>query len=141
MLGYFHSAEPRRLVMVVGKAPAVGDTTLCWAAGVFDLEGAGWAARPVKPAPTSTPLTVTVKRSAEYGAVYGQVDARALRVRVRFRDRPSLMEVPAIQTGRQFQVNLYVGVFQAGWEPVELTAFDAEGRRLAGCALPNCPGN
>ena len=140
MLGYFRSTEPRRLVMIVGKAPAVGDTTLCWAAGVFDLEGAGWAARPVKPASTATPLTVTVKGSAGYGAVYGQVDARAERVRVRFRDRPSLLEVPAVLTGRQFQVNLYVGVFPPGWTPVELTAYDAAGRRVAGCTLPNCPG-
>jgi hypothetical protein len=141
MFGYFWSAEPRRLVMIVGKAPADGDTKLCWAAGVFDRNGAGWAARPVKPAATATPLTVTVTGSTEYGAVYGQVDARAVRVRVRFDGRPSLLEVPAVQTGRQFQVNLYVGVFPPGWRPVEVTAFDAGGRQLTGCALPDCPDN
>ena len=61
--------------------------------------------------------------------MYGQVDARALRVRVRFRDRPSLMEVPAIQTGRQFQVNLYVGLFQAGYRSGGLVAAMEPGSR------------
>ena len=60
---------------------------------------------------------------------------------MRFDGRPLLLEVPAVLTGRQFGVNLYVGVFPPGWRPVELTTFDAQGRQLTGCALPDCPGN
>jgi hypothetical protein len=140
MLGYFRSAELRRLVMIVAKPLGVGDTTVCWAAGVFDLKGAGWAARPVRPSSVAIPLTARVERSAGYGAVYGQVDPRAVRVRVRFRGRPSLLEVAVVQTRMQFGVNLYVGLFQPGWVPVELTAFDAEGRQLTGCAVGPRPG-
>jgi hypothetical protein len=139
-IGYFRSAELRRIVMISGKPPAAGETTFCWAVGVFDLKGTGWTPRPVKPVRIATSLTVTAEVSDEYGLVYGQVDARAVRVRVRFRDRPSLLEVPVIQTSWQYQVNLYVSLFGPGLVPVEVTAYDAQGHQLGGCSLPNCPG-
>jgi hypothetical protein len=140
VIGSFRSVEFRRIVMISGKPPVPGETTICWVVGVFDLKGAGWTPRPVKPVAIVTSLTVTAEGSAEYGIVYGQVDARAVRVRVRFRDRPSLLEVPVVQTSYEYGVNLYVGLFQPGLVPVEVTAYDAQGHQLAGCSLPNCPG-
>ena len=72
---------------------------------------------------------------------------RAYRVRVRFTENRSIPEVPVIHSANQYLVNFYVGLFPPGWEPIEVTAFDAEGRQLAGCAvdplvgaLPRCPG-
>jgi hypothetical protein len=133
LIVHFRSAEYRRLVFIGGKPPASGETTVCWAVGVHDLEtGAGKLSRPVKP--------------VGYGAIYGQVDKRAYRVRVRFRDRP-ILDVPVIHSANQYLVNFYVGLFPPGWTPIEVTAFDLEDRRLAGCAvdpsvgaLPRCPG-
>jgi hypothetical protein len=73
---------------------------------------------------------------------------RTHRVRVRFRDQPTILDVPAIYGLYRWDVNFYVGLFPPGWLPVEVTSFDAEGRQLAGCAielsasrLPRCPGN
>ena len=68
-------------------------------------------------------------------------------MRVRFRDQP-ILDVPVIQVANQYLVNFYVGLFPRGWTPIEVTAFDLEGRRLAGCTflrsrldvLPPCPG-
>jgi hypothetical protein len=68
-------------------------------------------------------------------------------VQVRFRDRPTL-DLAAIHGSYVYEVNFYVGLFPPGWVPVEVTTIDAQGRRLAGCAidpsvstLPRCPGN
>jgi hypothetical protein len=68
-------------------------------------------------------------------------------VRVRFRNRPSPVDVPVIHSFQLYQVNLYLGLFPPGWVPVEVTAFDPDERQLAGCAvepsvgaLPPCPG-
>jgi hypothetical protein len=33
LIGYFRSPEYRRLVMIGGKPPASGETTVCWAVG------------------------------------------------------------------------------------------------------------
>ena len=92
------------------------------------------------------PLTADLDHGDGYGAVYGQVDKPAFRVRVRFRDRP-ILDVPVIHSANQYLVNFYVGLYPPGWEPIEVTAFDMEDRRLAGCAvdpsvgaLPRCPG-
>jgi hypothetical protein len=148
LIGYFRSAQYRRLVVMGGKPPASDETTICWAVGVFDPDGAGRLSRPVEPVPVTTPLTANVEGSAGYGIVYGQVDKRTVRVRVRFRDRPSPVDVPVIHTLRTYLVNLYVGLFPPGWVPVQVTAFDANDRQLAGCALqppagaatlPRCP--
>jgi hypothetical protein len=143
----FRSAEYRRLVFIGGKPPASGETTVCWAVGVYDLEtGAGKLSRPVKPVSIAIPLTADLDEGAGYGAIYGQVDKRAYRVRVRFRDQP-ILDVPVIHSANQYLVNFYVGLFPPGWEPIEVTAFDLEDRQLAGCAvepsvgaLPRCPG-
>jgi hypothetical protein len=114
---------------------------------VFDLDGAGALPGPVRPASIATPLGGQVSQGAGYGSVRGLVDRRSFRVRVRFRDRPDLLEVPVIHGTHTYLVNFYVALFPPGWAPVEVTAFDAEGRRLAGCAvdpsagaLPRCPG-
>jgi hypothetical protein len=148
VVGYFRSAEFRRLVMVVAKLPSVGEGTICWAGGVFGLDGAGALPGPVRPASIATGLGAQVSRSAGYGWVRGLVDRRSFRVRVRFRDRPDLLDVPVIHGSHTYLVNFYVGLFPPGWVPVEVTAFDAEGRQLAGCAvdpsasaLPRCPGS
>jgi hypothetical protein len=57
LIGYFQSPEYRRLVMIGGKLPASGETTVCWAVGVYDLNGAGKLSRPVKPVSITIPLT------------------------------------------------------------------------------------
>jgi hypothetical protein len=121
--------------MVVAKLPSVGEGTLCWAAGVFDLDGAGALQGPVRPVSIATPLGAQVSRGAGYGSVRALVDRRSFRVQVRFGDRPDLLEVPVIHGTHSYLVNFYVGLFPPGWAPVEVTAFDAEGRRLAGCAV------
>ena len=150
LIVHFRSAEYRRLVMIGGNPPASGETTVCWAVGVFDLEtGAGKLSRPVKPVSITIPLTADLDDGPRYGAVYGQVDKRAYRVRVKFTEsnRP-ILDVPVIQVANQYLVNFYVGLFPRSWTPGEVTAFDAEGRRLAGCTflpyrfdvLPPCPG-
>lgn len=150
----FRSAEYRRLVFIGGKPPASGETTVCWAVGIYDLEtGAGKLSRPVRPVSVAIPgqvdLTADLDDGPGYGAVYGQVDKRAYRVRVRFTEsnRP-ILDVAVIQAANQYLVNFYVGLFPRGWTPGEVTAFDAEGRQLAGCTflpyrfdvLPPCPG-
>jgi hypothetical protein len=147
LIVHFRSAEYRRLVMIGGKPPASGETTICWAVGVYDLEtGAGRLSRPVKPVSVAIPLTADLDQGAGYEAVYGQVDKRAYRVRVRFPDQPTL-DVPVIQAANQYLVNFYVGLFPPAWTPIEVTAFDTEDRQLASCALnppasapPPCPG-
>jgi hypothetical protein len=52
-----------------------------------------------------------------------------------------------IQSWGSYVVNLYIGLFPPGWVPVEVTAYDANGRQVAGCALDpsaatlgRCPG-
>jgi hypothetical protein len=149
LIAHFRSAEYRRLVMIGGKPPALGETTVCWAVGVFDLEnGAGKLSRPVTPVSIAIPLTADFDEGAGYAAVYGQVDKRAFRVRVRFSEDRPILDVPVIQAANQYLVNFYVGLYPPGWEPVEVTAFDGEGRQLAGCTflrsrlevLPPCPG-
>jgi DNA-directed RNA polymerase specialized sigma24 family protein len=149
LIAHFRSAEYRRLVMIGGKPPALGETTVCWAVGVFDLEdGAGKLSRPVRPVSIAIPLTADLDEGAGYAAVYGQVDKRAFRVRVRFSEDRPILDVPVIQAANQYLVNFYVGLYPPGWEPVEVTAFDGEGRQLAGCTflrsrldvLPPCPG-
>jgi hypothetical protein len=154
LIAHFRSAEYGRLVMIGGKPPASGEKTVCWAVGVFDLEdGAGKLSRPVRPVSTAIPLTADFDEGPRYAALYGQVDKRAYRVRVRFADQPvfgprPILDVPVIQVANQYLVNFYVGLFPRDWMPVEVTAYDAEDRRLAGCAfmrsmpdvLPPCPG-
>ena len=148
LIGYFRSAQFRRLVVMGGKPPASDETTVCWAVGAFALDGSGTLSRPVEPVPIATRLTANVEGSATYGMIYGQVDKRTVRVRVRFRDRPSPSDVPVVHTLQTYEVNLYVGLFPPGWVPVQVTAFDATDRQLAGCALqpsagtaalPRCP--
>jgi hypothetical protein len=140
LIGYMRSAEFRRMVMLVGKRPDLGDTTVCWAVATFDLDGRAERLGAVRPAAIATPLTVTSVRSSNHVIVQGQTGKEAVLVRVRFRDRPAVLDLPVLQSWGSFSVNLYVGLFPPDWEPVELTAHDAAGRRLTGCTLPNCPG-
>jgi hypothetical protein len=147
LIGYYRSAEYRRLVLVAGKRPGLGETTICWAAAVFDLDGKAERLDAVRPASTAVPLTATNGGSSNVGVVQGQTAKEAALVRVRFRDQPALLELPVIQSWGSYVVNLYIGLFPPGWVPVEVTAFDANGRQVAGCALDpsaatlgRCPG-
>lgn len=147
MVGYYRSAEFRRLVMVAAKRPGLGETTVCWAAAVFGLDGEAEGLAAVRPVSTALPLTATSGGSSNVGVVQGQTAKEAVLVRVRFRDRPALLDLPVIQSWAPYSVNLYVGLFPPGWAPVEVTAYDANGRQVAGCALdpsastlPPCPG-
>ena len=146
-VGYYRSAEFRREVMVAAKRPGLGETTVCWGAGVFDLDGRPERLEAVRPTSTAVPLTATSGGTGDYGVVQGQTAKEAVLVRVRFRDQPALLDLPVIQSWSTYVVNLYVGLFPPGWAPVEVTAYDANGRQLAGCALdPSastmgpCPG-
>ena len=148
LVGYFRSAELGRLAMVVAKKPAPGETTICWAAGVFGLDGSGERPGRVQPVSTSSALTATVGASGGHGTVHGHAGKEATRVRVRFRDQPAALDIPVIQSWAGYLANLYVGLHPPGWVPVEVTTFDATGRRLAGCTigsrggvLPRCPGS
>jgi hypothetical protein len=147
LVGYLRSAEFRRLVMVAAKRPGFRETTVCWAAAVFDLDGKAERLGAVRPAPVAAPLTATSGGTGDYGVVQGQTAKEAVLVRVRFRDQPVLLDLPVIQSWGPYSVNVYVGLFPPGWAPVEVTAYDAAGRRVAGCALdpsastlPPCPG-
>jgi hypothetical protein len=104
-------------------------------AAVFDLDGKPERLDAVRPAAIAAPLTATSGGTSQYGVVQGQTAKEAALVRVRFRDRPALLEVPVIQSWGSYAVNVYVGLFPPGWVPVEVSAYDAAGRRLAGCAL------
>jgi hypothetical protein len=95
---------------------------------------------PVRPASTAAPLTAASDASSHYGTVQGQTGKEAILVRVRFRDRPGLLDLAVVQSWAGYEVNFYVGLFPHDWTPVEVTAYDAAGRRLAACALPRCPG-
>lgn len=135
LIGYYRSAEFRHMVLVVGKRPGLGETTICLGAAVFDLDGKPERLDAVRPAAIAAPLTATSGGTSQYGVVQGQTAKEAALVRVRFRDRPALLEVPVIQSWGSYAVNVYVGLFPPGWVPVEVSAYDAAGRRLAGCAL------
>jgi hypothetical protein len=147
MVAYFRSAEFRRMVMVAAKRPGLGETTVCWAAAVFGDDGKAEVLGAVRPVSTALPLTATSGGSSNVGVVQGQTARDAVLMRVRFRDRPAPLDLPVIQSRPTYLVNLYVGIFPPGWTPVEVTAYDANGRQVAGCALdpsaaplPNCPG-
>jgi hypothetical protein len=140
LVGYYRSAELRRMVMVMGKRPGVGERTVCLAAAVFGLDGKAERLDAVRPVSTATPLTATVGGSGDYGVVQGHAAKEAVLVRVRFRDLPTLLEVPVIQSWAGYDVNIYVGLFPPGLVPTEVTAYDAAGRQLATCAPPRCPG-
>jgi hypothetical protein len=146
-VGYFRSAEFRRMVLVAAKRPGLGETTVCWAAAVFDDDGKPEWLGAVRPVPTALALTATSGGSSNVGVVQGQTAKDAVLVRIRFRDRPAPLDLPVIQSRPTYSVNLYVGIFPPGWTPVEVTAYEANGRQVAGCALdpsasplPNCPG-
>jgi hypothetical protein len=146
-VGYFRSAEFRRMVLVAAKRPGLGEATVCWAAAVFNDAGKAERLGAVRPVPIALPLTAISGGSSNVGVVQGQTAKDAVLVRVRFRDRPALLDLPVIQSRPTYLVNLYVGIFPPGWTPVEVTAYDANGRRVAGCAidpssstLPPCPG-
>ena len=91
--------------------------------------------RAAKSSRAAKPLSATSSGTGDYGVVQGQTAKEAALVRVRFRDQPTLLDLPVIQSWSTYVVNLYVGLFPPGWVPVEVSAYDAAGRRLAGCAL------
>jgi hypothetical protein len=148
LVGYYRSDEFGRLVMVAGKRPGLGETTVCWATAVFDLDGRAERLGAARPAPVAAPLTAASGGSGGYGVVEGQTAKEAVLVRVRFRDQPALLELPVIQSWGSYSVNIYLGLFPADRVPVEVTAYDSAGRQVAGCVLDpaagtpgRCPGS
>ena len=64
---------------------------------------------------------------------------------MRFRDGRSPLDLPVIDTGARYPVNLYAGFFRGSgteesWPPAEVTAIDAEGRPITSCTL-DTPGD
>ena len=156
-IGYVRSRTYRRIWMAAGKPPAPGETGICWTSGVFGLDGAGGYGGLRRPKPAATPLTAS-GTGGTTASIEGQVAKRAVRVRVRFRDGRSPLDLPVIDTGSDYPVNLYVGFFHQGrpgarddtefWAPSEVTALDAAGRPVASCTVgppwnapTACPGN
>ena len=155
-IGYVRSRTYRRIWMAVAKPPAPEDTGICWTSGVFGLDGSGGYGGLRRPRPAATPLTAS-GTGGTTASIEGQVAKRAVRVRVRFRDGRPPQDLPVIDTGRDYPVNLYVGFFRQGhqgarddteyWAPSEVTALDAAGRPVASCTVgppwnapTSCPG-
>ena len=156
-IGYVRSRTFRRIWMAVAKPPAPGDAGICWTSGVFELDGSGGFGGLRRPRPAATPLTAS-GTGGTTASIEGQVAKRAVRVRVRFRDGRSPLDLPVVDTGSRYPVNLYVGFFSQGrpgarddteyWAPSEVTALDPAGRPVANCtagppwnAPTSCPGN
>jgi hypothetical protein len=155
-IGYVRSRTYRRIWMAVAKPPAPGDTGICWTSGFFGLDGGGGYGGLRRPKPAATPLTASGTGGTP-GSIEGQVAKRAVGVRVRFRDGRPPLDLPVVDTGSRYPVNLYVGFFPQGrlgagdeeyWAPSKVTALDAAGQPVASCTVgppwnapTSCPGN
>jgi hypothetical protein len=154
LIGCVHSQEWHRVWMVAAKPPRPGASGLCWTSGLFSGGGAGMFGGASRPRPVADPLTASGSGGARFGTIEGQVTKRAVRVRVRFRDGRPPLQLGVVKAGDQYPVNFYIGFFPGNgsedeerWPPAEVTAFDAQGRQLAGCTIgppwntPSaCPG-
>ena len=143
LIGYVRSPQYRRLVMVVAAPPEPGQVDVCWTAEMFEFGGAG-SMRVAGATPIDKPLTADGTNSDRYGTVQGQVTKRAARVRVEFHDGRRPLDLPVIDAGPRYPVNFYAAFFPQdpgrpgrprAWEVAKLTAIDAAGRPVAGCAV------
>jgi hypothetical protein len=141
LIGYVRSREYRRVWMVAARPPAPGASGVCWTSGLFSGGGAGSLTGVSSATPAALPLTASGSHGGDFATIEGQVIKRAVRVRVGFRDGRPPLDLPVIQAGDRYPVNFYVGIFAGSgpgereWPPAEVAAFDAEGRRLAGCTV------
>jgi hypothetical protein len=156
LIGYVWSARYRRLLMVAAKQPPAQETRFCWTVGWYGERNDYGAMGARRVGANRTPLTFTGNIEPGFAQIAGRVTKQATRVRLRFRDGRSPMDLVIVDAGDRYPVNFYAGFFpqgptspeQGGWAAATLTALDAAGRTIATCRVgppgdgtPKCPGN
>jgi hypothetical protein len=156
LIGYVWSARYQRLLIVAAKLPPAQETRFCWTVGWFGERNNNGYMGARRVGANQTPLTFTGNIERGFAQIAGRVTKQATRVRLRFRDGRSPMDLTIIKAGPRYPVNFYAGFFpqgptspeQGGWAAATLTALDAAGRTVATCRVgppgdgtPKCPGN
>ena len=149
-------ARVRMWAQVLGKTwvlaarePLPGRNWICWSDGLWEERGAavlaghGGSKNRLKLLQASQ-LASMIPGKGELAVVGGPVTRQAVRLRVLFRNGPSIDLVP-LEVGPQFPVKFYAVFYlqpaKTAWMPERVVAYDKAGHRIAECWETTGEGN
>jgi hypothetical protein len=135
--------------VLAAKEPLPGKNWICWSDGLWDKRGAalfgghGGSKNRLKLLQASQ-LAMTIRGKGELAVVGGPVTRQAVRLRILFRNGPTI-DLEPLEVGPQFPVKFYAVSYlqpaKTAWMPERVVAYNQAGRKIAECWATTGQGN
>ena len=135
--------------VLAAKEPLPGKNWICWADGLWDKGGGavfgghGGSKNRLKLLQASQ-LANTIAGKGELAVIGGPVTRQAVRLRIMFRNGPTI-DLEPLEVGPQFPVKFYAVFYlqpaKTAWMPERVVAYDKTDRKIAECWATTGEGN